>query len=129
MTSQGVETVSRETTAGVPFLDDDDDEAVSRETPPRETPIAQEAAAAVQVLNVRNEAWPRPTSQRILTVANQKGGVGKTTTAVNVAAALALPGLRVLVVDMDPQGNASTALGVDHAVGTRSVYDALLGGQ
>jgi chromosome partitioning protein len=130
MTSQGVEAVSRETTAGVPFLDDDDAvEAVSRETPPRETPIAQEAAAAVHVLNVRNEAWPRPTSQRILTVANQKGGVGKTTTAVNVAAALALHGLRVLVIDMDPQGNASTALGVDHAVGTPSVYDALLGGR
>ena len=130
MTSQGVEAVSRETAAGVPYLDDDDaDEPVSRETPPRETPIAQEAAAAVQVLNVRNEVWPRPMSQRILTVANQKGGVGKTTTAVNLAAALALHGLRVLVVDMDPQGNASTALGVDHSVGTPSVYDALLGGQ
>jgi chromosome partitioning protein len=128
MTSQGVEAVSRET-AGVPFLDDDADEAVSRETVPRETPIAEEAAAAVHVLNVRNDTWPRPASQRILTVANQKGGVGKTTTAVNVAAALALHGLRVLVVDMDPQGNASTALGVDHSVGTPSVYDALLGGQ
>jgi chromosome partitioning protein len=64
-----------------------------------------------------------------MTVANQKGGVGKTTTAVNIAAALALHGLRVLLIDLDPQGNASTALGVDHAVGVDSVYDVLLGGR
>jgi chromosome partitioning protein len=62
-----------------------------------------------------------------MTIANQKGGVGKTTTAVNVAAALALHGLRVLVVDLDPQGNASTALGVEHRSGTPSVYEVLIG--
>jgi chromosome partitioning protein len=63
-----------------------------------------------------------------MVVANQKGGVGKTTTTVNVAAALAQQGQRVLVVDLDPQGNASTALSVDHHRGTPSTYDALVDG-
>ena len=62
---------------------------------------------------------------RILTVANQKGGVGKTTTTVNVAAGLTLLGRRVLVVDLDPQGNASTALGIEHGEGTPDIYDVL----
>lgn len=65
---------------------------------------------------------------RIITVANQKGGVGKTTTTVNVAAALAVEGKRVLVIDLDPQGNASTALGLDHHEGTPDVYDVLTNG-
>ena len=62
---------------------------------------------------------------RVIAVANQKGGVGKTTTTVNIAAALALSGKTVLVVDLDPQGNASTALGIEHAEGTPNVYDVL----
>lgn len=63
---------------------------------------------------------------RVITVSNQKGGVGKTTTAVNLAAALAWLGARVLVIDLDPQGNASTALGVPHSADVPSVYDVLI---
>ncbi|MDQ6658636.1 MAG: AAA family ATPase [Actinomycetota bacterium] len=70
---------------------------------------------------------PRPRHRRVFTVANQKGGVGKTTTAVNIGVALALAGLHVLVVDLDPQGNSSTALGADRSVGTPSIYEVLLG--
>ena len=64
---------------------------------------------------------------RIITVANQKGGVGKTTSTVNLAAAIGQAGHSVLVIDMDPQGNASTALGADHREGTPSVYEVLSG--
>src|SRR5438067_3312413 len=91
------------------------------------TPIAEEAARAARLLHPEEGTLPRPTRRRVLAVANQKGGVGKTTSTVNLAAGLALQGLRTLVVDLDPQGNASTALGVEHRAGTRSVYEVLLG--
>ncbi|MCQ9368686.1 AAA family ATPase [Brevibacterium sp. 50QC2O2] len=70
--------------------------------------------------------FPAPRETRIFTVANQKGGVGKTTTTVNIAAAMARQGLHVLVIDIDPQGNASTALGIDHSTDVASIYDVLI---
>jgi chromosome partitioning protein len=92
-----------------------------------DTPIARAAEAAVGGRGgTKREQWPQPKRCRIMTIANQKGGVGKTTTAVNLAASLSQHGNRVLVVDLDPQGNASTALDVDHHVGVDSVYNALV---
>ena len=83
---------------------------------------------STKVVGVRRlkEAMAKPVSTRIFTVANQKGGVGKTTTTVNIAAALSMGGLRVLVIDLDPQGNASTALGVEHRQAA-GVYEVLMG--
>ena len=111
------------------------DDAVGGIEPPgagddgQDTPIMREAAQAVRVLNPnRDSAFPRPSRRRVITVANQKGGVGKTTSTVNLAVAFALHGLRVLVIDLDPQGNASTGLGVEHSSGTPSVYEVLVEG-
>lgn len=104
----------------------------SEKTSPNEafgidTPLAREIAD----LSARRRQLERVELQfsgqtRVLTVSNQKGGVGKTTSAVNIASALASFGAKVLVIDLDPQGNASTALGVPHNAETQSIYDVLI---
>ena len=94
---------------------------------PASGPVAvSQAQAALAALGETEHEWPRPPACRVITIANQKGGVGKTTSAVNLAACLALHGSRVLVVDLDPQGNASTALDIEHRTGTPSVYNVLV---
>ena len=94
-----------------------------------DTPLARAVAEdARKRIALTGRVFPKPLATRVLTVANQKGGVGKTTTTVNVAAALAQAGLTVLVVDIDPQGNASTALGIDHHAEVPSIYDVLVEG-
>ena len=94
------------------------------------TPLATAVEYSLRVRQglENREPLPRPERTRVFVVANQKGGVGKTTSTVNVAAGLAQHGLRVLVIDLDPQGNASTALGIEHRRGTPSSYDALVDG-
>ena len=84
------------------------------------------ALSGVQTIDLAQRAGPaRP--PRVLAIANQKGGVGKTTTAINLGTALAAIGEHVLVVDLDPQGNASTGLGIDRKSRRRSTYDVLTG--
>lgn len=91
------------------------------------SPIARELAHETRRRErLVGRQLPRPEKTRIFTVSNQKGGVGKTTTTVNIAAALAAAGLNVLVIDIDPQGNASTALGIEHHADVDSIYDVLI---
>jgi chromosome partitioning protein len=89
--------------------------------------IDGEAAARNARVSFRVRRDPQDGVRRVLAVANQKGGVGKSTTAVNIGAYLALAGARVLVIDLDPQGNASTGLGLDHRDVEPSIYDVLTG--
>ena len=94
------------------------------------TPLSAEARDHVELAERVSAAarFDQPVRTRVFVVANQKGGVGKTTTTVNIAAALALKGLRVLVIDLDPQGNASTALNIAHQEGMPGVYEAIVEG-
>jgi chromosome partitioning protein len=89
---------------------------------------ATEFSLSLRSSAARRSPSPRPAATRVFVIANQKGGVGKTTSTVNVAAGLASLGQRVLVIDLDPQGNASTALNVEHRRGVPSTYDALVDG-
>jgi chromosome partitioning protein len=111
---------------------------VSRETDPMaadfsidepsgEAVIDSESAARNARVTFRIHHDTQNGVRRVLAVANQKGGVGKSTTAVNIGAYLALAGARVLVIDLDPQGNASTGLGLDHRDIEPSIYDVLTG--
>ena len=79
-----------------------------------------------QLISLANEL-EKPKPPRVLAIANQKGGVGKTTTAINLGTALAAIGEQVLIVDLDPQGNASTGLGIDRRSRRFSTYDVLTG--
>lgn len=97
--------------------------AILDESTPLGAAIARDNQRAARLSRA---TFPKPDSTRIFTVANQKGGVGKTTTAVNLAAALAKHGLEVLVIDSDPQGNASTALDIDHSTEVPSIYDVII---
>jgi len=92
-------------------------------------PMSAPAPAPDRIGPLALDRLPRPARTRIVTIANQKGGVGKTTSTVNLAAGLAMHGAEVLVLDLDPQGNASTALGVQHTLDTPSIYGVLIAGR
>src|SRR6185312_99249 len=100
-------------------------ESLAGESAPNTTSApVDDTESRVVVLSERTEPAKPP---RVLAIANQKGGVGKTTTAINLGTALAAIGERVLVIDLDPQGNASTGLGIDRRNRRVSTYDVLIG--
>src|SRR5699024_9710631 len=103
-------------------------ENVSHETPKSaagtaSTPLARQLESEKRRREkLKAKRMPRPEHTRIITISNQKGGVGKTTTTVNLSTAMARAGMNVLVIDTDPQGNASTALNIPHQQGVPSIY-------
>ncbi|GAA2034734.1 ParA family protein [Yaniella flava] len=109
-----------------------DQDKVSRETPKgadstASTPLARQLESENRRREkLKTKRMQRPDRTRIITISNQKGGVGKTTTTVNLSTAMARAGMNVLVIDTDPQGNASTALNIDHQQGTPSIYNVLI---
>jgi chromosome partitioning protein len=117
------------TAVDLPELDEDSSREPLLEEPPLAAPRPVEARRppSFEPMGevVHGEYVPRPTP-RVMAVANQKGGVGKTTTAVNLGAGLAELGFRVLVVDLDPQGNATTGLGIDGRTFELSMYDVIM---
>ncbi|XDP45448.1 ParA family protein [Sinomonas sp. P10A9] len=117
---------AREGADGMPGSLPRDDQSLLK-TLDEGSPIASQLAnEARRRERLQGRRFRRPDSTRVFTVSNQKGGVGKTTTTVNIAAALASAGLQVLVIDIDPQGNASTALGIEHHAEVESIYDVLI---
>src|ERR1044071_1970194 len=92
-----------------------------------DTPITEQLIDPQVVPFEKETARPDAPRPRVLAIANQKGGVGKTTTAINLGTALAAIGEHVLIVDLDPQGNASTGLGIDNRDRRHSTYDVLTG--
>ncbi len=103
-----------------------DEEELAEAAAPAAPPAAEQPVAPAPSPTDATDDLPRDGLPRVIAIANQKGGVGKTTTAVNLGACLADLGYRVLVVDLDPQGNASTGLGINVRELETSMYDVIL---